>query len=122
MSQIARMKLAAARNFRRKVRRWFYLDHAPKPVRRVIVGVIGGTILVIGIAMIVLPGPAVVVVPLGLMVLATEFIWARRWLRKFRGLVQEARNRVSPKQSIEPASPPKSTGDFSGSKRNTDAP
>jgi uncharacterized protein (TIGR02611 family) len=90
------MKLSAARNFRRKLRRWFYLDHAPKPVRRVIIGVIGGTILLIGIAMIVLPGPAIVVVPLGLMVLATEFLWARRWLRKFRGWVDEARKRVTP--------------------------
>lgn len=92
------MKLAAARNFKRKLRRWFYLDHAPKPVRRVIVGVIGGTILVLGIAMIVLPGPAIVVVPLGLMVLATEFIWARRWLRKFRGWVDEARKKVTPRK------------------------
>ncbi len=90
------MKVSAARNFRRKLRRWFYLDHAPRPVRRVIVGVIGGTILLIGIAMIVLPGPAIVVVPLGLMVLATEFIWARRWLRKFRGWVDEARKKVAP--------------------------
>lgn len=90
------MKLAAARNFKRKLRGWFYLDHAPKPVRRVIIGVIGGTILVLGIAMIVLPGPAIVVVPLGLMVLATEFIWARRWLRKFRGWVDEARKKVTP--------------------------
>jgi uncharacterized protein (TIGR02611 family) len=89
------MRLAAARNFRRKLRRWFYLDHAPKPVRRVIVGVIGGTVLVLGVAMIVLPGPAIVVVPLGLAILATEFIWARRWLKKVRVLVQEARNRVT---------------------------
>ena len=92
------MKLSAARNFRRKIRSWFYLDHAPKPVRRVIIGVIGGTILLIGIAMIVLPGPAIVVVPLGLMVLATEFIWARRWLRKFRGWVDEARKKVTPRK------------------------
>ena len=95
------MKLSAARNFRRKIRRWFYLDHAPKPVRRVIIGVIGGTILVLGIAMIVLPGPAIVVVPLGLMVLATEFIWARRWLRKFRVLMQEARNKVAPRKQAD---------------------
>ena len=94
------MKLAAARNFRRKLRCLFYLDHAPKPMRRVIIGVIGGTILLIGIAMIVLPGPAIIVVPLGLAILATEFIWARRWLKKVRALVQEARNKVSGKKSV----------------------
>jgi tellurite resistance protein TerC len=31
--------------------------------------------------MIVLPGPAVLVIPLGLGILAIEFAWARRWLR-----------------------------------------
>ena len=91
------MKLSAARNIRRKIRGWFYLDHAPKPVRRVIIGVIGGTILLIGIVMIVLPGPAIVVIPLGLAILATEYIWARRWLKKVRILVQEAKNKVTRK-------------------------
>ncbi len=114
------MKLAAARNFRRKVRRWFYLDNAPRPVRRVIIGVIGGTILAIGIAMVVLPGPAIVVIPLGLAVLATEYIWARRWLKKLRVMVQQARDKVSSKQAAEPASPPKSAGESSPAKSNTE--
>jgi len=48
--------------------------------KRLIVIVIGFTILAAGIAMIVLPGPAVVVIPIGLAILATEFIWARRLL------------------------------------------
>jgi tellurite resistance protein TerC len=52
--------------------------------------VIGFTILAIGIAMIVLPGPAVVVIPIGLAILATEFIWAKRILVT----VQERINRM----------------------------
>ncbi|MDD5286838.1 MAG: PGPGW domain-containing protein [Desulfuromonadaceae bacterium] len=48
--------------------------------KRLIVSVIGFTILAVGIAMIVLPGPAVVVIPIGLAILATEFIWARKLL------------------------------------------
>jgi len=48
--------------------------------KRMIVIVAGFTILVVGIAMIVLPGPAVVVIPIGLAILATEFIWARKLL------------------------------------------
>jgi tellurite resistance protein TerC len=71
------------------------LEDVPPFVRRVIVAVIGGTILLVGIAMIVLPGPAVVVIPLGLAVLATEFIWARRWLRKARKLLQKAKDSVA---------------------------
>ena len=41
--------------------------------RRIAVAVIGGTIVLVGIAMVVLPGPAIVVIPLGLGVLGLEF-------------------------------------------------
>ncbi len=56
--------------------------------RRLAVLVIGLTVVGIGAAMIVLPGPAVVVIPLGLAILGTEFVWARRLLdnMKERGL------------------------------------
>lgn len=53
-----------------------------KHAKRIIITVIGFTILVMGIAMIVLPGPAIVVIPVGLGILATEFVWARRLLAK----------------------------------------
>ena len=52
--------------------------------RKVAVAVIGSTVLAIGIALIVLPGPAFIVIPLGLAILATEFLWARRLLRRVR--------------------------------------
>lgn len=48
--------------------------------KRLIVTVIGFTILATGIAMIVLPGPAFIVIPIGLAILATEFVWARKLL------------------------------------------
>ncbi len=50
--------------------------------RKVIVAVLGTTVLTVGVALIVLPGPAIVVIPLGLTILATEFPWARRLLRR----------------------------------------
>ncbi len=50
--------------------------------RKVIVAVLGTTVLTVGVALIVLPGPAIVVIPLGLAILATEFPWARRLLRR----------------------------------------
>jgi uncharacterized protein (TIGR02611 family) len=59
-------------------------DWSLKKLRRLIVAVIGITILVIGIAMIVLPGPAIVVIPVALGILATEFAWARRLLHMVR--------------------------------------
>jgi tellurite resistance protein TerC len=52
--------------------------------RKIVVAVIGSTVLAIGIALIVLPGPALIVIPLGLAILATEFLWARRLLRRVR--------------------------------------
>ena len=55
-----------------------------KVVRRVFVSVIGATVVLIGIAILVLPGPAFVVIPVGLAILATEYAWARLWLRKAR--------------------------------------
>ena|SRR5437016_3177244 len=55
-----------------------------KVVKRVIVSVVGVTVLLIGIALLVLPGPAFVVIPVGLAILATEYAWARRWLKKAR--------------------------------------
>jgi tellurite resistance protein TerC len=52
--------------------------------RRIVVAVVGTTVLLIGIALLVLPGPAIVVIPIGLAILATEFAWARRWLKVVR--------------------------------------
>jgi uncharacterized protein (TIGR02611 family) len=57
-----------------------------KHVRRIVVTVVGGSVLALGIALIVLPGPAFVVIPLGLAILAIEFAWARRWLRSARAM------------------------------------
>lgn len=60
-------------------------------MKRFFIALIGGTVVLVGIAMLVLPGPAVVVIPMGLAILATEFIWARRALRQTKGLVARAR-------------------------------
>jgi hypothetical protein len=48
--------------------------------RKVGVAAAGGSLLVLGVALIFLPGPAIVVIPLGLALLATEFRWAGRLL------------------------------------------
>lgn len=55
-----------------------------KQLKRWIIGLIGTTILIIGIVMIVFPGPAFIVIPIGLSILATEFIWARKVMEKFK--------------------------------------
>jgi tellurite resistance protein TerC len=68
----------------------------------VIVSVVGATILLIGIALLVLPGPAFIVIPVGLAILATEYAWARRWLKKVRRMasnVVSGRDRTAPRDS-----------------------
>ena len=69
------------------------------------VGIIGGTILLIGIALIVLPGPAFVVIPVGLAILATEFLWARRWLHKAQEMLHQAKRKISRKRKAGDAKP-----------------
>ena len=51
---------------------------------RIAVAVIGGTVLLVGVAMILLPGPAFVVIPAGLGILGLEFAWARRLLTRVK--------------------------------------
>ena len=58
---------------------------ALRVVRRVAVSVVGGSVPAFGVALLVLPGPAIVVIPAGLGILATEFLWARRLLQRLRG-------------------------------------
>lgn len=60
-----------------------------RPIRQAIVFVLGMSVVIVGIAMIVLPGPATIVIPAGLAILATEFVWARRWLNYLKRRAQD---------------------------------
>jgi tellurite resistance protein TerC len=55
-------------------------------VRKVGVAVVGFSVLAVGVALIVLPGPAILVIPLGLAILAKEFPWAQRLLDRAKAL------------------------------------
>ena len=55
-----------------------------KLARRVAIAVVGATVLLLGIIMIVTPGPAFVLIPVGLAILGLEFAWARLWLKRLR--------------------------------------
>jgi tellurite resistance protein TerC len=59
----------------------------PTSLRKVVVAIIGGTVVLIGLALIVLPGPAFIVIPIGLAILATEFAWARRAMARAKAMV-----------------------------------
>ena len=60
-------------------------------MKRFVIAITGGTVVLLGIAMIALLGSAVAVIPAGLAILATEFLWARRAMQAFRGVTARAR-------------------------------
>jgi uncharacterized protein (TIGR02611 family) len=55
-----------------------------KLARRIAITIVGVSVLAIGIAMIVAPGPALILIPVGLAILGLEFAWARLWLKRLR--------------------------------------
>jgi uncharacterized protein (TIGR02611 family) len=62
-------------------------------VKKSAVTILGVALLVVGLAMMVLPGPGILVIVAGLAVLATEYIWARSLLDRAKNQaekVQEA--------------------------------
>jgi len=66
-----------------------------RTARQVVVAVIGGTVILFGIALIVLPGPAILVIPAGIAILATEFAWAKRLLKRIKHGAKEFLDRGS---------------------------
>ncbi len=66
------------------------LDKLPV-IRKLVYSVIGVTVVLIGVVMIVLPGPAFIVIPLGLAILASEYALARRIIRRGRVFVGRVR-------------------------------
>ena len=72
---------------------------ALRQIRRLLVFLIGTSVLLVGVIMFFTPGPAIVVIPLGLGILAIEFAWARLLLRRFRekagSMGQELRGLIS---------------------------
>jgi len=87
---------------RGRLRAWLRRTITYKWARRIVVAVIGTSVLLIGVAMVVLPGPAIIVIPLGLGILGLEFAWARFWLRRLRETATNVVNRVRGRRKLEP--------------------
>src|SRR5687767_15926531 len=73
---------------------WLFDENHPlyspyRMAKRIAIGIVGGTVLILGIVMIVLPGPAFIVIPVGLGILGLEFAWARIWLKKAKAKAQQ---------------------------------
>ena len=64
-------------------------------LRKLAIAVVGCSVVLMGIAMLVLPGPAILVIPAGLAILATEFLWARHWLKRAQSMFQKKNKQLS---------------------------
>ena len=89
---------ARKRAWQHRLNEKLHLDRMPV-VRKVVYTIVGLTTLLVGVAMIVLPGPAFIVIPLGLVILASEYTWARRIIRRGRVFVGR---RYKPRKSVVP--------------------
>ncbi len=74
-----------------------------KQVRRLVILVTGMTVLLIGIIMFVTPGPALIVIPAGLGILAIEFAWARKLLVKAKAQVSKSISSLTEQQKQKPS-------------------
>ncbi|HEY4281765.1 MAG TPA: PGPGW domain-containing protein [Chthoniobacterales bacterium] len=63
-------------------------------IRRGLVAVVGITIVLLGLVLVFLPGPGALVILIGLAVLGTEFVWARRIIRRARELGSQGKDYV----------------------------
>ena len=70
---------------------------------RVVVAIFGFLVVLVGVAMLVLPGPGLLVIAIGLAILALEFVWAERLLERTVDKMDEAADAVkrsSPLQRV----------------------
>lgn len=66
--------------------------------KRIAVTVVGGVLLLAGLAFLVLPGPGLVLIIAGLAVLATEYVWAQRALNYAKDKARRAKDKVRRKR------------------------
>ena len=60
------------------------IDITYRQAKRVVVFLVGGSVVLLGVVLIFTPGPAFLVIPAGLAILSIEFAWARSFLRRVR--------------------------------------
>jgi uncharacterized protein (TIGR02611 family) len=65
--------------------------------KRIAVTVVGFALVAVGLAMLVLPGPGIVIVFAGFAVLATEYVWAARAIEHTKNLASAAKRRITRK-------------------------
>jgi uncharacterized protein (TIGR02611 family) len=70
-------------------------------MRRIVRSIVGSIVLLVGLVMLVLPGPALLVIPLGLAILAIDFPWAKAVMQKAR-IWMTRKNQSAPQPPSHP--------------------
>jgi tellurite resistance protein TerC len=78
-----------------------FIAKTVRQVKRLMIAVIGFTVLAIGLALIVLPGPAILVIPAGLAILSIEFAWARNLLKRMKEKLSRKHGTTHPDDTID---------------------
>jgi hypothetical protein len=73
--------------------------------KRVAVTIAGFAVILAGAAMLILPGPGILVIIAGLALLATEYVWAQRLLKVARARATQAKDLVFKKKDETPRQP-----------------
>ena len=60
-----------------------------RQVKKLTITIVGGALLLLGILLIVLPGPAMLIIPLALLILSKEYPGAKDWLRRFQRMISK---------------------------------
>jgi uncharacterized protein (TIGR02611 family) len=76
------------------LRRFAKRTKAGQLIWRIFIGIIGGSITVLGAIALVGPGPGILIVLAGLGILATEFAWASRAVVHTKNVAQKAADRA----------------------------
>lgn len=79
-----------------RVEAWAHRGPVRAVVVKVGVSVLGPLVVLAGVAMTVLPGPGLVVIALGMALLALEYEWARRLVRRFGQTLSRVRRAALP--------------------------
>ena len=82
-------------------RTWIKKTQAGRVFWRVFIGLIGGTITVLGSIALIGPGPGILIVLAGLGILATEFAWAGRVMMETKRIASRAAERTGIKPWVK---------------------
>jgi len=66
------------------------MEYAWKPIRKIVVLIVGSIVILVGVILLFTPGPAFVVIPAGVAILSLEFKWAKRLFRKIKHIAYRA--------------------------------